>query len=308
MEIILVYSSTKLYNVTSDTELLRELNTQIHSKIRRVLSKDAVAVMDHDQIDINDLIDEIPPKLWQAVTLLTESVSERRGTSTVSKSDSASYHIKRIIRFFLLCCMMFITDDRCSIPLHILIADLVEGQGGSAWLHKILNRLGVCASADTLSRFIQHKCTTVDMSDMYANDSFTVISADNIDYLHKYARVVRGNGNSSWHGTTIQLVQPLPSFSLFGPFSSANQGALGMQSVVHLPLSNTVIPEKGFQMHATVCRKRTERSSPLPSPMKTTRSPKPKQKRRMRTGSEQNSVVQSDVASIELHTIKLSTI
>ena len=46
---------------------------------------------------------------------------------------------------------MFITDDRCSIPLHILIADLVEGQGGSAWLHKILNRLGVCASADTLT-------------------------------------------------------------------------------------------------------------------------------------------------------------
>ena len=105
---------------------------------------------------------------------------------------------------------MFITDDRCSIPLHILIADLIEGQGGSAWLHKILNRLGVCASANTLSRFIQNKGTTVDMSDLYANDSFTVISADNIDFLHKHARVVTGNGNSSWHGTTIQLVQPLP--------------------------------------------------------------------------------------------------
>ena len=87
-------SSTKLYNLTSDTELLRELNTQIHSQIKEVLSKDAVAVVNHDQIDINHLIDEIPPKLWQAVTLLTESVSERRGTSTVSKTDSASYHIK----------------------------------------------------------------------------------------------------------------------------------------------------------------------------------------------------------------------
>ena len=55
-------SSTKLYNLTSDTELLRELNTQIHSQIKEVLSKDAVAVMNHDQIDINHLIDEIPPK------------------------------------------------------------------------------------------------------------------------------------------------------------------------------------------------------------------------------------------------------
>ena len=216
-------SSTKLYNLTFDTELLRELNTQIHSQVKEVLSKDAVAVVNHDQIDINYLIDEIPPKLWQAVniTLLTESVSERRGTSIVSKTDSASYHIKRIRRVFLLCCMMFITDDRCSIPLHILIADLV-GQGGSAWLHKILNRLGVCASADTLSQFIQNKGTTVDMSDLYANDNFTFISADNIDFLHKHARDVRGNGNSSWHGTTIQLVQPLPSFSLFCPSGPAN--------------------------------------------------------------------------------------
>ena len=93
-------SSTKLYNLTSDTELLRELNTQIHSQIKEFLSKDAVAVVNHDQIDVNHLIDEIPPKLWQAVTLLTESVSERRGTSTVSKTDSASYHIKRIRLFF----------------------------------------------------------------------------------------------------------------------------------------------------------------------------------------------------------------
>ena len=59
-KIIPVYSSTKLYNLTSDTELLRELNTQIHSQIKEVLSKDAVAVVNHDQIDINHLIDEIP--------------------------------------------------------------------------------------------------------------------------------------------------------------------------------------------------------------------------------------------------------
>ena len=95
-------SNTKLYNVTSDTELLRELNTQINYQIKEVLSKDAVAVVNHDQIDINHLIDEIPPKLLQAVTLLTESVLERRGTSRVSKIDCASYHIKRIRHFFLI--------------------------------------------------------------------------------------------------------------------------------------------------------------------------------------------------------------
>ena len=37
------------------------------------------------------------------------------------------------------------------------MTDLIESQGGSSVLIKILNRLGVCSSADTLSRFIQHK-------------------------------------------------------------------------------------------------------------------------------------------------------
>jgi DNA invertase Pin-like site-specific DNA recombinase len=36
------------------------------------------------------------------------------------------------------------------MPLHTLLADLIEGQGGSTLLVKILNRLGVCTSADTL--------------------------------------------------------------------------------------------------------------------------------------------------------------
>ena len=111
---------------------------------------------------------------------------------------------------------MFITDGRCSVPLHILMADLVESQGGSALLHKVLNRVGICASADTLARFVQHKLTVLQgMENMYINkEHFTVVSADNVEFMHTYARVVKGKQNSSWHGTTVQAVQPLPSHSL----------------------------------------------------------------------------------------------
>ena len=42
---------------------------------------------------------------------------------------------------------------------------------------------------------------------------FTVISADNIDFLHSNARVFGGSQVSSWHGTTVQAVQPLPFLS-----------------------------------------------------------------------------------------------
>ena len=53
------------------------------------------------------------------------------------------------------------------------------------------------------------------MENMYINkEHFTVVSVDNVDFMHTYARVVKGKQNSSWHGTTVQAVQPLPSLSL----------------------------------------------------------------------------------------------
>ena len=42
---------------------------------------------------------------------------------------------------------------------------------------------------------------------------FTVVSADNIDFMHSYAHVFSGKQNSSWHGTTVQAVQPKASES-----------------------------------------------------------------------------------------------
>ena len=41
--------------------------------------------------------------------------------------------------------------------------------------------------------------------------ALTFISADNIDFLHSYAQVFCGNQQSSWHRTTVQAVQPMPS-------------------------------------------------------------------------------------------------
>ncbi len=209
-------SARSYHSQSVSTEILEELNTRVHSQIKTLLANDAASSVGHDNVDIDKLIDEIDPKLWEAITLLTHSVSERRGTSKVLKHGSSEYHIKRIRRLFLLCTLMFITDDHCSIPMHVLLADIVESQGGSALLHRILNRVGVCASADTLSRFMQHKIRTPNReADRNTDeDSFTVISADNIDFVHKYARVVKGKHTSSWHGTTVQAVQPQPSLCI----------------------------------------------------------------------------------------------
>ena len=201
----------------TQTGVLHQLNAKLNSQIKALLAKNSVSPMEHDNVDIDLLIDGMDPELWKAITVLTMSTSERRGTSKVLDPTSQANHVWKIRRLFLLCTMMFITDDRCSVPMHILIADLVESQGASGVLHRMLNQIGVCASQDTLSRFMQHKVTNSNlMTDMYlCRDSFSIVSADNIDFLHKHARSYKGKDNTSWHGTTVQVVQPLPSLSVF---------------------------------------------------------------------------------------------
>ena len=199
---------------TSQKDFLLDINKLVHSQIHLWLEK-GQHTLDHDNISTDELQKEIDPKLWEAICTLTMSSTEHRGSSKVNDPSSQAYHIKKIRRLFLICLILFITDDRCSFPLHTLITDIVESQGGSALLIKILNRLGVCVSSDTLSRFIEHKVKTSDFkTNGLAEDSFTIISTDNLDFLHSYAQVYQGNQKSSWHGTTIQAVQPIPSLSL----------------------------------------------------------------------------------------------
>ncbi len=61
--------------------------------------------------------------------------------------DDTQTHTKKVWRYFILCCILFCTHARCSRPLHQLITNVVESvvesQGSSALLIKILNRLGV---------------------------------------------------------------------------------------------------------------------------------------------------------------------
>ena len=101
------------------------------------------------------LVFEIDPQLWSFMKYITRSISERRGYDVKANMHTSPYHIHKIRCLFCLCVLMFCTDDRCSIPLHTLVTDTIDRCSGSTELIRILNRLGVCASADTLARFIQ---------------------------------------------------------------------------------------------------------------------------------------------------------
>ena len=118
---------------------------------------------------------------------------------------------------------MFCTDDRCSIPLHTLITDMVESYGGSTQLVKIF---GICSSADTLARSIQYRVQEREKRGPVHDcvpSTTTVISTDNIDFLHSYAQVFCGKQTSSWHGTTVQAVQPIVTNDLGSPMNMGEE-------------------------------------------------------------------------------------
>ena len=53
-------------------------------------------------------------------------------------------------RVFLLSVMLHCVNSHCSLPLHLVLADVVASYSGSAELPSILNRLGATSSRDTL--------------------------------------------------------------------------------------------------------------------------------------------------------------
>ncbi len=65
--------------------------------------------------------------------------------------------------------MFFAHNKCCSVPLHLLLTDLIDSQGGSSELIRILNRFGAVASNDTHRRYVQFKVQQK-MKSGYLND------------------------------------------------------------------------------------------------------------------------------------------
>ena len=80
------------------------------------------------------------------------------------------------------------------------------------WLDSILNRFGAVACVNTHYSFLKKLETEQQWlltKELHPN-TFRVVSVDNIDIMQSHAQVYVDNPHRSWHGTSIQIVEPKP--------------------------------------------------------------------------------------------------
>ena len=178
------------------------MNECIYKESQRIVAEDANQPFDISNFNTEAFIANIDPLIWKMIVLLTQNKGHH------SAELSCQYKLKCM---YCLCVLMFIRNKQCS-PLHLLLTDYIDSQGGSAELVRNLNRLGAVASTDTHHRYVQYqvqKRISEGLTHSLDKRQFTVVSIDNIDFLQSSAFVYCGDQSRSWHGTTVQAVQPI---------------------------------------------------------------------------------------------------
>lgn len=187
------------------------VNDLLHAEMAKASLRDVKELVG---LNIDEEVNNMDPLLWLFLESATRTVKQRQSTTS-----EENCHIKRLRRYFIFCLLSYCSNTQRPTLLHTLLADTIEVCGGSRKLIKILNQFGAVCSPDTHDRFVTDvACTERQKTvwDHFPMDTLTLASADNFDSLKSHAAVYCGDQQRSYHGTTVQVMQPNPAIRMHG--------------------------------------------------------------------------------------------
>lgn len=255
-------TSTTAHSVPTATidSMATHLNAKLHDQAKALTAEYKFDPSKFSSLALRHLVSSLDPSLVRFIQKLTSGRSKRHwevhDDCTSEDDQHKGMSIKEIRQVYALCVLLFCTDNTCSMPLHILLTEAILCHGGSLELVRILNRVGAVASLDTCNRLatyvVEERIRTGIEPELVPN-KLIIVSIDNIDILQLHAMVSSLDDTRSWHGTSVQCVQPLP---LSGTLSQSEK--LQPTSRKHAATTSPALVEKHKRRRRTI----SEQTSP----------------------------------------------
>ncbi len=235
------------------------LNEKVHTQAKALVSEFQGSPSKYTTLNLAAFQQSLDPTLLSFIQQLTQSVRSRKRKLFESESDVAN--TKHIRQLYALCTLFFCTNNQCSMPFHFPLSDAILCHGGSLELLRILNRVGAVASIDTNSRLatqVSHERIQQGIEPDVIPRTLTVVSIDNVDILQPHAFVSSTDATRSWHGTSVQCVQPLPNSCTATDDEIRSRPPQSRKQPASSPIASPIPVEK--------CKRRRRTLKEMPSP------------------------------------------
>ena len=190
-------------------QVAQYLNGKLHTQAKKYSSHYNQNPDEYLTMDIDQLIDGVDETLMGFIQELTKPIRDSRRTLF----GTGEVDMKRHRHFYALCLLLFNTNRMCNMPFHFGLTEAILCHGGSTELVRLFNKLGIVSSLDTNSRIatsIVERRFKQGIKPSLKSDMLSVVSIDNVDILQSHATVSSLDATRSWHGTSVQCIQPLP--------------------------------------------------------------------------------------------------
>ena len=137
---------------------------------------------------------------------------------------------RKLCCFYCLCVLLFITNNLCNTPLHVLLTDVLVSHTGTQEKIKILTNLVPWPQLTHMLDIVQKKRQEGNTPLL---STFVTISVDNFGFLRSHAAVYSGNQHRSWQGTTVQALIHLDDTSCTSLNITEQEASSDNQSILH---------------------------------------------------------------------------